>query len=60
MVFGWRKKYRQGTLIDRKVVTKAASPTPDLLPIAAVDYDGRMSPPLAVNGHSVKPQGETV
>ena len=59
LVFEWRKQYRQGTLVDRKAVPRAALATPDLLRIGVVDHDGGIRPPPVVNGHSVQPPAET-
>jgi hypothetical protein len=54
LVFDWRKKYRQGTLVDRQVVARAGLPTPDLLRIGVVDHDGGLRP-VAASGDSSAP-----
>jgi transposase len=55
LLFGWRKKYRQGTLVDRKAAPRAALPPPDLVRIGVVDHDGGIRSLPVVNGHSVPP-----
>jgi len=43
-VFDWRKKYRQGTLIDKKAIAKTAALAPDLIRIGVVDHAGGIRP----------------
>jgi transposase len=52
LVFDWRKKYRQGTLVDRQVVARSAVPTSDLLRIGVVDHDGSIHPAPVSSGSS--------
>ena len=56
-VFGWRKLYRQGRLLDRKAASQAL-PGHDLVRIGVVDHDGGIRPLPVVNGHSVPPSPE--
>ena len=60
LVFGWRQKYRQGTLVDGKATARVTLANTDLVRIGVVGHDGGISPSPAVSGHSVPPQGETV
>src|SRR5271157_1261576 len=60
LVFGWRKQYRQGTLVDGKAAARAALATPALLQIGVVDHDGGIRPPPPADGHSASPSRETV
>jgi transposase len=65
-VFGWRKKYRQGTLLDRKAFARTALPAPDpatsagqaLLRIGVVNHDGGICPLPMAAGHSAPPSRE--
>jgi len=57
-VFEWRKRYRQGTLVDKKTLARTALPAPDLLRIGVIDHDGVLRPP-PVNTHPVPPPPET-
>jgi len=59
LVFEWRRKYREGTLVDKKVSARAALAAPDLLRIGVVDHGGAIRPLPVVNGHSVPPPPET-
>ena len=52
MVFDWRKKYRQGTLVERKA---AAFPGHDLIRVGEIDHNGGIRPLPAVNGYPVPP-----
>jgi transposase len=48
-VFGWRKQYRQGTLVDKKARAMAALPAPELARIGVVDHGGVIRPlPVSV------------
>jgi transposase len=58
LVFDWRKKYRQGKLVERKAVARAALPGHDLIRIGVVDHDGGIRPLPAVNGRPVPPPPE--
>jgi transposase len=55
MVFDWRKKYRQGKLVEKKAVTRAALPGHDLIRIGVVDHDGGIRPLPTVNGPHAPP-----
>ena len=59
LVFQWRKLYRQGNLVDRQAIAKAALPTPDLLRIGVVDHGGAIRPLPVATGHSVQEPPET-
>jgi transposase len=43
-VFGWRKKYRQGRLVDKKAPSQAL-PGHDLIRVGVVDHGGDICPP---------------
>jgi transposase len=43
-VFDWRKKYRHGTLRDRKAIARTAAPVSDLIRIGVVDHAGGIRP----------------
>jgi len=58
MVFDWRKKYRQGKLVEKKAVARAALPGHDLIRVGVVDHSGGIRPQPTVNGHSVPPSAE--
>jgi len=51
-VFDWRKKYRQGRLLDRKA-TSQALPGHDLIRVGVIDHDGGIHPPVPVSEQSV-------
>lgn len=67
LVFGWRQKYRQGKLVDRKMVAKAASPMPDpdtsagqaLVRVGVVDQDGVIRPSASADGDPASPSRGT-
>ena len=44
LVFSWRKKYREGTLIDVRKAVKGALPRADLVRIGVIDGDGVLQP----------------
>ena len=44
LVFAWRQKYRQGTLVAKKALARVSLPTPDLIRIGAVDHAGDVRP----------------
>ena len=48
LVFDWRKKYRQGKLVDRKAVRGMAAAAPDFLRIGVVEHD--CGTPSAIGG----------
>lgn len=46
-VFGWRKQYQQGYLVDsKKAMTRAALPAPDLIRVGVVDPGGTRPLPV--------------
>jgi transposase-like protein len=53
VVFEWRKRYRQGRLVDKRTPARKALPAPDLVRIAVIDHDGGVCPPPEASGHSV-------
>jgi transposase len=57
LVFEWRKRYRQGTLVDKKTLARKAFPAPELVRIGVVDNDGVLRP-LPVSNHPIPPSGE--
>jgi transposase len=59
LVFDWRKKYRQGKLVDRQALARAALPAPDLIRVGVVDHGGGIRPLPVVTGHSAPPSPET-
>ncbi len=59
MVFGWRQKYRQGRLVDRKALAKRALTAPDLVRIGVIDQDGGICPPTPAAEAPDSPSRET-
>ena len=57
LVFEWRKRYRQGTLVDKKTLARKALPAPELVRIGVVDHDGVLRP-LPVSNHPIPSSGE--
>ena len=57
-VFDWRKKYRQGKLVDKKMLARNALPTAELVRIGVIDQDGALRPPPVVNGHCAPLQSD--
>jgi len=65
-VFEWHKRYRQGTLVDKKTLASKALPAPDpatsagqaLLRIGVIDHDGGLCPP-SDSTHPAPPPPET-
>jgi transposase len=67
LVFTWRKKYREGTLIDTKRTAKLSLPGPDLIrigvidpskdlcPLPAVSDSGSPSPPAREHSRAITP-----
>jgi transposase len=60
LVFGWRKQYRQGTLVDKKMLARTALPAPDLVRVGVVDQEGSMSSQPVANGYTVASSPEIV
>jgi transposase len=56
LLFDWRKKYRQGKLVDRKAAPTAV---PDFLRIGVVGHDDALLPPPVASGDSAPLSAET-
>jgi transposase len=55
LVFGWRKKYREGTLVDGKRPAAPALPESDLIRIGVVDTGKELCAVPVSNNASVRP-----
>src|SRR5271166_5459486 len=53
LVFTWRRKYREGTLVDGKVLAGTALPAPGLVRIGVVEHSSGIRPPSVIAGHPV-------
>jgi len=60
LVFAWRKRYRQGTLVERRAVARAALPGHDLIRVGIIDHDGGIRPQPTVNRHAAARPAEAI